>query len=139
MNPEAILFPSIAMFFLSAAMLLRLGALRFQASKKREVRPSYYALYRDNQAEPDYLRVMSRHAQNHFEIPPLFHLGVLMTYVTGKVSAFAVGLAWAFVLLRAAHSFVHLGSNNVNQRFFVFALSSTLVIALWARMLIVLL
>lgn len=139
MQPEAILFPSIAMFFLSAAMLFRLGAMRFHASKAREVHMSYYALYRDNQAEPDYLRVMSRHAQNHFEIPPLFHVGVLMTYVTQQVSVWAVGLAWAYVVLRAMHSFVHLGSNNVNHRFSVFALSSTVLMVLWARLLVVLL
>ncbi len=139
MNPEAILFPSIAMFFLSALMLVRLGAMRFRATTTREVSISYYALYRGENTEPDALRLMSRHAHNHFETPPLFHIGVLMTYVTGQVSTLAVGLAWAFVALRVVHSVIHLRSNNVTYRFMAFIGSAIVLVALWARMLVVLL
>lgn len=139
MQPEAILFPSIAMFFFSALMLGRLGYLRFTASTTREVNLSYYALYHGDNVEPDYLRVISRHAQNHFELPPLFHVGVLMTYVTEQVSAFAVGLAWAYVGLRAVHSYVHLGTNNVMHRFSIFLMSVTVLVVLWGRLLLVLL
>lgn len=139
MSPEAILFPSIAMFLLSAAMLVRLGAMRFRATTTREVSISYYALYRGENTEPDALRLMSRHAHNHFETPPLFHIVILMTYVTGQVSALAVGLAWAFVALRLAHTLIHLSSNNVMYRFMAFIGAATVLAALWLRMLVVLL
>ncbi len=139
MNPEAILFPSIAMFLLSSAMLLRLGFMRFHATQAREVSISYYALYRGESAEPDALRLMSRHAHNHFETPPLFHVVVLMTYVTGQVTVLAVGLAWAYVAMRVLHSVIHLGTNNVLYRFSAFIGSAAILIALWVRMLVVLL
>ncbi len=139
MSPESILFPSIAMFFLSAAMLMRLGAMRFRATKLREVSVSYYALYRGDGVEPDALRLMSRHAHNHFEIPPLFHVVILMTYVTGQVSPLAVALAWAYVAMRVLHSVIHLRLNNVTYRFMAFIGSVVVLIALWVRMFVVLL
>jgi hypothetical protein len=50
--------------------------------------------------------------QNRFEVPPLFHVGLLLTLLTGPVSALSVELAWGSSR-RCVHSYIHLGSNGV--------------------------
>lgn len=131
MTQTAILFPSFAMFALSAAVLVSLAVVRYRAIGAKKVDPAYYALYQGKE-ETGQLRVLSRHVQNHFEVPPLLHIAVLLAFVTDAVTGLTVGLAWAFVIARAVHTGVHLGGNKVQLRFLVFIASVLILIALWA-------
>jgi hypothetical protein len=135
MNPTDILMPSIAMALLTLALLVYMGLSRFRAVRRREVNPKFYRSYREGE-QPERLHVLGRHVQNHFEVPPLFHVVVLATYVTGLVDPLGVSLAWAFFGLRCVHTFVHLGTNNVLRRFTVFGLSVVMLAALWVRLLL---
>ncbi len=130
MTPELIFYPSVAMFALTLAMMLRMGVARYRATASREVSLKYYRLYTEG-AEPEHLRLLSRHVQNHFEVPPLFHLVVLMLYVTGQVSLLGLIIAWLYVALRCLHSYVHLVGNVVPRRFAVFIASGLALLALW--------
>jgi hypothetical protein len=129
-DPDAIVFPAIAMFFLTTSLIARMAFLRIGAVQRGEISIRYYRLYNEG-VQPDHLQQIGRHVQNHFEVPPLFYVVVLFLYATQSVTALSVGLAWAYVALRAIHSVVHLGSNDVRTRLGVW-LSSTLVLgALW--------
>ena len=68
---------------------------------------------------------------NLFETPVLFYVACIGLYVTDTVSMPALALAWVYVLLRMAHSYVHCGSNHVMTRFKCFAASLTVLVALW--------
>ncbi len=131
MTQELIFYPSIAMFALTALMLARMGVQRYRAVAAGAVDPRYYRLYTGAE-EPPELRKLARHVQNHFEVPPLFHLVVLMIYVTGQVSTLSLVLAWLFVILRGLHSAMHLGRNVVTRRFASFIASSAVLAGLWA-------
>ncbi|MBW2716458.1 MAG: MAPEG family protein, partial [Deltaproteobacteria bacterium] len=48
----------------------------------------------------------------------------------------AVALAWLYFGSRCAHSFIHLGSNNVTHRFMAFALSGLILASLWVHLLL---
>lgn len=133
----AILYPSVAMALLTLAVLFSLGFRRFIAVQQRKVSLKYYRTYVEG-GEPESLRQHSRHAQNHFEVPPLFHLAVVMTYLTDKVTPEAIYAAWFFFLARGLHSAIHLSYNNVSHRFFVFGLSALAALYLWARLLLAL-
>jgi hypothetical protein len=78
--------------------------------------------------------VISRHFINLFELPVLFYVGVIMTYITHNVSAWLVGLAWLYVALRYVHSAVHLGSNDVRVRVTVYFASALVLLLLWASL-----
>lgn len=130
MTQELIFYPSIAMFALTAAMLVRLGMQRYRAVEAGEVDPRYYRLFTDGE-EPPELRKLARHVQNHFEVPPLFHIVVLMFYVTGQVTLASLVLAWLFVLTRCLHSVMHLGRNSVPRRFASFITSGAVLAVLW--------
>jgi hypothetical protein len=137
MRAEIIFFPAIAMFFLTASVLARMGMARKRAVETREIDPKFYRLYNQGQ-EPPHLRQLTRHMQNHFELPPLFYAVILMLYVTGSVNSQAVITAWLFVALRALHTYVHLGSNFVPRRFMLFIGSVLMLTLLWLNFFITL-
>jgi hypothetical protein len=126
-----ILIPLFAMFALTAFCVFRLGLMRLGAVKAREVDPRFYRDYRGFE-EPERLRVASRHVINLFEAPPLFYAVCLAIFVTGQTNGLLTGLAWAYVVLRIVHSYVHLTSNVVLVRFRVYAASWLVLVALWA-------
>ncbi len=135
MESTAILYPAAAMFFLTFAVIVNLGIKRFRAVGRREVSVGYYRLYIEG-GEPPRLRVLTRHAQNHFEVPPLFYLVLLFIYVTGHVTWLTVGLAWLYFASRCAHSYIHLGTNNVTHRFSAYAAGGLVLAALWLTWLV---
>lgn len=71
MSTEMMIYPSIAMFALSFFCILMLGRARYNAIRKGEVRISYFRTYNEGE-QPARLHLLSRHVQNHFEVPPLF-------------------------------------------------------------------
>jgi hypothetical protein len=130
-----ILYPVFAMFALVMFVLSRMRSMRVAAVRSREVSMRFYEAFRDG-AEPERLRVVTRHFVNLFEMPVLFYVGVLMTYVTHNVSGWMVGCAWAYVALRYAHSYVHLTSNAVPVRVTVYFASAGVLLVMWATLLV---
>ena len=72
--------------------------------------------------------------RNLFELPVLFYAGTLAALATGAVDALVIGLAWAFVGLRALHSLVHCSYNRVLHRFIAYLLAALALWALWVRL-----
>ncbi len=134
MTPAAILYPAIAMFALTLGVILSLGLARYRAIHGGDVRISYFRTY-DQGSQPKHLHLLARHVQNHFEVPPLFYIGVILTFVSGSVTTLSVILAWLFVAARCVHSYIHLGSNNVSRRFATFGVSLTFLAGLWLTLL----
>jgi len=135
--PNQILYPVFAMFLLVVVVLNRLRSLRFAAVGRKEVSIAYYRAYQGD--EPEALRVVAHHFSNLFEMPVLFYVGVLMTYASQQVSYWILGLAWLYVALRYAHSYVQLTSNDVRIRFGAFVASSIVLAVMWASLLVQLL
>jgi len=131
--PNLILYPLFAMFALVAMVLLRMRRMRFAAVRSGEVSIKYYRAYQEGD-EPEALKVVSRHFVNLFEMPVLFYVGVIMTYITQSVSYWMVALAWMYVALRYVHSWVHLGSNDVRVRVTVYFASAGVLLLLWASL-----
>ncbi len=138
MEPTAIVYPGIAMFFLSFSMVAHLGASRFAAVRRRDVSLKYYRLYNEGE-QPERLQLLGRHVQNHFEVPPLFYIVLLFILVTGSVTPVSVTLAWLYFLSRCLHSYIHLGSNNVSRRFVTYGASGLILAGLWICLLVSLL
>ena len=138
MESIAIVYPSIAMALLTLGMIGYMGYSRYTAIQARQVSIKYYRTYNEGEQTPR-LHLIGRHIQNHFEVPPLFHLGVALTYMTDSVSALAVVLAWGYFIARCVHSYIHLGPNNVSVRFFTFGASLVMLLGMWLCLLVVLL
>lgn len=126
-----ILYPAAALFALTAFAVFRLAHLRLDAIKRGDVDPRYFRAFRGGE-EPEAVHVAARHVRNLFEAPVLFYVVVVIAFATGQSGWLPVALAWAYVALRAAHSWVHLTSNQVLTRFRLFALSWIVLVVLWA-------
>lgn len=134
MSAHLILYPAVAMFALTAGCIFTLGIARYRAIHQRQVRISFYQTY-DKGSQPERLHLLQRHVQNHFEVPPLFYAGVISLYATGAVGPVSLGLAWMYVAARCVHSYIHLGSNDVSQRFFTFGFSLLCLCGIWLALL----
>ncbi len=130
-----ILFPLFALFALTLFVAMKLGYMRWSAVAKREVDIRYFKSY-DSFDEPENLRITSRHLINLLEMPMLFYVVCILTYVTGQSGTILVALAWGYVAARVVHTVIHLGSNIVLWRFRVFGLSILILTGMWVLLLI---
>ena len=130
-----IIYPLFAMFALTIFVAYRMAYLRIAAAKSGQINPRFFKTYQGYE-EPEYLRVISRHVINLYEMPVLFYVAGILILQTGQTSVLTLSLAWAYVGLRYIHSYIHLGSNKLMHRLRVFALSSFVLIALWLTLII---
>lgn len=130
MSATAIFYPVIALVFWTFAVLLLVPRARFRVVRERRVRAADFAVGESENVPPE-TRLPNRNYMNLLELPVLFYVACIVLYVTAKVDAVGLGLAWAFVALRIAHSAVHLTYNHVVHRMRVFALSVLVLLTLW--------
>jgi hypothetical protein len=71
---------------------------------------------------------------NHLmEQPTIFYATAIAAQLAGQADATSVGLAWAYVALRIAHSLIQCTVNIVTLRFAVLTLSTLALAALAIR------
>lgn len=134
-SANLILYPVFAMFALVVFVLARMVRFRFGAARRGEVDPAFYRTYQGSE-EPEALRVVTRHFLNLFEVPVMFYVVVILTYITHQVSPWMIACAWAYVASRYVHSYVHLGSNNVLVRVRTFLASGLVLAVMWVSLLV---
>ena len=125
-----ILYPMVALAGLTFVVLLLIPIARFRAAWRGRVTAADFR-YGESPNVPGQVSLPNRNLINLLELPVLFYVVCLAFYVTGKLDAAALYLAWAYVGLRAAHSVIHLTYNNVFHRLSAFAASNVVLVALW--------
>ena len=81
---------------------------------------------------PEVARVADNYNHLH-EQPTIFYALALAAQLAGAGDAVNVGLAWAYVVLRIAHSLVQATRNVIMVRFMVFAVASLVLLILLVR------
>ncbi len=76
---------------------------------------------------------VSDNFENLFEMPVLFYVAAVVIEVSGFSDGAYLKLAWAFVIFRGVHSFIHCTYNRVRHRFYAYAVSSLLLWGMWIR------
>jgi hypothetical protein len=127
----AIVWPAFALVALTLLSVARLARMRFAAARAGRVDPRYYKVFK-GEGEPPELAATSRNVINLHEMPTLFYAGTAIAFAAGMSSPLLVALGWAYVVLRFAHSFVHVTNNKVMWRFRVFFASWVVLLAYWA-------
>ncbi len=105
---------------LTIALVILMGQRRVAALQKRQVRMSEIALATDKY--PDAAKKAGNALNNQFQLPVMFYALVAILLILGHATHVHVWLAWAFVLSRLVHAFIHISSNNVNFRFAAYLL-----------------
>jgi hypothetical protein len=127
------IYPMFAMVLLTFLVASRLLFLRVKALKAGTLTLSQFRL---NSGDiPDNIIQTARNYSNLFEIPVLFYVaGVAAIAMRVDGSAIMVA-AWLFVLARVLHSWVHLTTNNVINRFRIYVFGNFCVLAMWGLLL----
>ena len=125
-----LVFPMFAMFALTALVLVLLFRSRVRAIRERAVKQSYFKVYQ-GEVEPEYAAKRSRHFSNLFEAPTLFYAVCLAAMVTQQADRALEVLAWLYVTARVAHSFIHLGTNEIVPRLSAYFTSWGVMAAMW--------
>ena len=126
-----IIWPTLALAGLCFAVWATLLVARMRHLKANPPRGDEFA---SGETALRYFRPVEMPANNLanlFEMPVLYFALVPLLLVTGTATAAQVLLAWAFVLTRALHSYIHIGPKKVQQRFLVYAISCAFLLAMW--------
>ncbi len=129
-NPALIFGPVFALMGLVATVTVLVFRERVRQFKAQRLHPQKVSTRSEFAAALKDTRCADNYA-NLFETPVLFYVVCIGLYVTQTVSMSALVLAWVYVLLRLAHSYVHCSSNHVMTRFKLFATSMFVLLALW--------
>lgn len=127
---EAIFWPMIAQAILTAIVTWRMYARRVAEIRARRIHPQRLATRQQASGELDDVAAADNY-QNLFEAPVLFFVVCLAFAVTDTVGYLQLVLAWAYVALRAVHSYIHLTRNKVMRRFLIFLSSSVVLLLMW--------
>jgi len=134
LDRTGILFPMVAMASLTFAVLLLIPVRRFRAGAAGLVAFDDFR-YGESARVPPEVAIPNRNMMNLLELPVLFYVACLACYVTDRVDATTLALAWTYVALRVAHSAIHVTYNRVRDRLVAFAASNVALITLWMSLL----
>ena len=76
----------------------------------------------------------SNNFKNQFEMPVLFYAGVAFALIQRKIDIVLVALAWAFVISRIIHAYIHLGPNDVRWRSLAYIVGVVCLFAFWVML-----
>ncbi|HMN70641.1 MAG TPA: MAPEG family protein [Rhodoblastus sp.] len=130
MSIQAVLLPVFALVALLFVLLACTAATRVAAIKAGKVRMQDIAL--GQHAWPTKIEQVSNAYANNMQLPLLFYALVAFALLTKKTDLLFVVMSWLFVALRYAHAFVHVTSNYVPTRFYLFAAGMAALLAMWA-------
>ena len=129
MNSNEIFLPVLVQILITITGFMLLGVRKARAVKSGQVDMEKTAL--DNDAWPDYVLMVSNNIRNQFQVPVLFYVLCFLLYSIDAVSTTVLFLAWAFVISRAIHAYIHMSSNFVPVRFSVFTIGFLIMIAMF--------
>ena len=134
MNQFVLVYPMAAMVILTLIVMIRMVLLRIAAVRRGEIDAYFYKTYQGESGETRTVAQHNRHFVNLFENPVLFSAACITAMVTALVTPAMVWLAWAYVLTRIVHTFIHLGSNKIYPRMTVYGASWVVLLAMWGTL-----
>lgn len=130
---SSIFAPAIVLVLWSLVMLAWLALTRLPAMSRAGIDLASIVGSRGVNLEgvvPDRVNWKAHNYAHLMEQPTLFYATVIILGVIGQGEGLNLQLAWAYVLLRIAHSIVQATWNRVAVRFTLFCLSTVALLAL---------
>jgi hypothetical protein len=129
-----ILAPVVALVLWSFVMWAWLYATRLPVMFKNKIVYDPYRPVEEFQAQlPARVRWKADNYNHLMEQPTLFYAVALTLALVEAGGGFNANLAWAYVVVRVAHSLVQALINKVELRFAIFNLGSLVLLAMTAR------
>jgi len=130
---NAMLTPVLALITWTLVIWAWMYATRIPAMKAANIDPNSDQHPGALDSLPSKVRAIADNYNHLHEQPTVFYALAFYTQLAGNADGLAVNMAWAYVVLRMAHSIVQNVIHNVMLRFAVFALSSLVLIAMTGR------
>jgi hypothetical protein len=124
-----VLAPVFVEVALTLGLLFWVGYLRVRLVRDGSVQIRDIAL-REPNWPPHVLQIANAY-QSQVELPLLFYLLAVLALFTGRATVALVVLAWVFVVTRLLHALVHVTTNNVPRRFFLFLSGALILLIMW--------
>ncbi len=127
---QAILIPVFLHFLLVTLVGIRMGQARFKSVRSGETKRADIVL--DSRKWPDRLRQLSNNFDNQFQAPMAWYACVAFLIATAFVDQVQVVLTFGFLVSRVIHSFIHVTTNKLPDRFYAFIAGLFCLFAMWA-------
>jgi len=129
MSVSSLLLPVFVQVGLTFGLMLWMASQRVTAITSGAVRPKDISLREPNW--PERATQIANAFHNQLELPMLFYVVVALILTTRTNSIEFVVLAWAFVVSRLVHAYIHTGSNRVDRRFYAMLAGMLILVAMW--------
>ena len=126
-----LIYPMFALAMFTIIMVGVLGAARFIIVSSQQVHPRYLKTFDNEEHPPEYVVALARNYSNLLEMPILFYLAGLLSMTLNIVNETIILCAWAYVISRLFHTFVHVVYNNPLHRLMVFTISTVILLVMW--------
>lgn len=134
MNFELV-YPMAAMVLLTFVTLVAMFRSRVRAVKAGEADAGFYKTYQEGK-EPRDTAALSRHVVNLFESPTLFYAACMTAMITGQTGTAITALAWAYVVCRIFHAYIHTGRNSLPPRIAAYFAGLLVLLGMWGTIVV---
>lgn len=132
MSPATqLVFACCVMVALVAVVAVRMLLARIHEMRTHRIHPQQVATSR-TMGEKLHAVQAADNYRNLFEMPVLFYAVCAMALALNQATALLAALAWVYVALRVAHSWIHCTYNTVMHRLAAFASSGVVLAVMWA-------
>ncbi len=129
MSFNALLVPLFVQVALTLGLIFWTGFLRVQAIRSGATRATDIAL--GQPGWPEQATKVANAYANQLQLPVLYYLLIALVMLVAPATPGMVLLSWLFVLSRLFHALIHVTTNNVPRRFFVFLVGAAILALMW--------
>jgi len=131
-----LLYPIAFSIFHTFSLLIYMFLKRKQAIAQKKIDYHYFLAYQTKFEVPSDLKIIERHFNNQFQTPIIFYITCLTGAIfLGEHFLFSL-FSWLFVITRLIHTYIHLGSNDLKMRPYIYGLGWFIILIMWAFILI---
>lgn len=139
MYEHGMIAPVMALVLWSLLVWAWMYATRIPAMRKAKVEPQKGAMAGALKTHlPDSANKIADNYNHLMEQPTIFYATAFAAQFIGAADGVNMGLAWAYVVMRVAHSLIQNTANVVMARFLVFSLSTVTLAILAIRVVLAL-
>lgn len=128
----SLLWPAAALVALTAVVWFVMYVRRIGYMRRAKISPERLASRAQVVTLMAPVQAPANNFNNLLELPVLFYLLTIVATLTERTGAGMTSAAWAFVLLRAVHSFIHCSYNRVMHRFVAYSAGAMVLWGMWA-------
>jgi hypothetical protein len=119
------------MLHVLVVMIIGMRTLRARIRAVSNGQAKIHEIATDNGAWPRKAKQLGDNFSNQFETPMLWYGNAALVVSLQLVDLVLAGMSWMYLLTRLAHSYVHVGKNDVVSRMRIFLFGFFILVGMW--------